>query len=652
MRSQNVFALCGALLVIALAGGPSPAQDLSEYSFCVDAGHGGSDNGAVGPTGLTEKEINLTTSFFFRDSLAAHGATVYMPRTSDDYISLADRSALANAMAVDRCVSVHHNASGSSGANYTGVHVYLDVPVIDVHMASKIVTKLDSVLNIGVVSTNCGTRGVHADNFHMVREPNMPCCLAEISFISNPAEEARLRDSAYLNTHATAMFIGLAEHMASSPEPPPPTLAVPEMHSVLGDSTGTQAIVTWFRHPVATVLGYRLYQSLDNVNWGSPIIMEDSLARADTAVTIGGLESDQIYYFKLVAVDTTYLAPESDFSNVYCLCTSDTRPTVLIVDGFDRRSSWQSPGHPFAAWNARSLDKLDISFETCANEVAGVELNLADYNALVWILGDEGTADETFDIREQGMVKSYLENGGQLFVTGSEIGYDLARGTTGDQSFYNNYLKASYVGDDANDYTVTGLAGTIFEGLSFSYGQTYEEDYPDYINASGGSTVCLDYSGTMHAAVQYQGVFGSGTVEGKLVNIAFPWETIGSESARDQIMSRVMNFFGHYTDAPEELTDGSVTPGYFQLWQNYPNPFNPVTTIRYYIPPVGVVDLAIYNVMGQRVRTLTNEPQTPGEHIAVWDGRDDHSAPAASGVYFCRLHAGPYTATRKLSLVR
>ncbi|MFC1682581.1 N-acetylmuramoyl-L-alanine amidase [Candidatus Zixiibacteriota bacterium] len=652
MQSKRLLAPLGALLVVILFGGPAPAQDLTEYSFCVDPGHGGEDPGAIGPTGLTEKEVNLTTSLDFRDSLVVHGATVYITREEDVYLSLSARTNLANAMAVDRCLSIHHNASPTSSANYTGVHIYLDTPEIDKHMASKIVTRLDQVLNIGVVSTNCGTRGVRANNFHMVRETNMPSSLSEISFISNPAEELRLRDSTYLNTNATAHFIGLAEHMETSPDPPPPTLEIPELISVLNDSTGTQAVISWWRHPVETMLGYRLYRSMDGINWGAPILYEDALTPDDTTVTIDSLETDQVYYFRMIALDTTYDAHESDFSNMYCLKTTASRPPVLIVDGFDRRSSWLTPGHPFASLNGYALDKLDILFETCSNDAAGQEVDLINYDALIWILGDEGTTDETFDIREQDIVKTYLENGGKLFVTGSEIGYDLDRGTSGDKAFYNDYLKASYVGDDSGDYTVTGLAGTIFESLSFSYGQTYQEDYPDYINASGGSIICLDYTASRHAGVQYQGTFGSGTAEGKVVNIAFPWETIGSEGARDEIMSRVMNFFGYQTGVAQELTDGPSVPGEFRLLQNYPNPFNPSTEISYRIPETAQVNISIFNVRGQRVRTLLREKQPAGFYTLRWDGRDEGGHMVASGIYFCQLQAGSQRATMRMSMIR
>jgi hypothetical protein len=328
---------------------------------------------------------------------------------------------------------------------------------------------------------------------------------------------------------------------------------------------------------------------------------------------------------------------------------------VLIVDGFDRRSSWQTPGHPFAGWNGHALNKLDITVETCSNEAAGQILDLADYPNVIWTLGDEGTADETFDPREQELVKAYLQGGGRLFVTGSEIGYDLDRvgsSSSSDRDFYTNYLKASYIGDDSGDYTVTGLAGTIFEGLSFSYGQTYEEDYPDYINASGGSEVCLDYSASRHAGVQYQGVFGDGPAEGKLVYIGFPWETIGSESARDQIMSRVMGFFGYPTVVEGTFAEAPAVPGEFRLHQNFPNPFNPSTTICYRIPQAGRVSLDILNVRGQTVKHLIEEAQPAGLHNVVWDGRDDAGHPVASGIYFSRLQAGRRIDIRKMALVR
>ena len=75
----------------------------------------------------------------------------------------------------------------------------------------------------------------------------------------------------------------------------------------------------------------------------------------------------------------------------------------------------------------------------------------------------------------------------------------------------------------------------------------------------------------------------------------------------------------------------------FNLLQNYPNPFNPNTSIRYEIPKSGNVEISIFNVNGQLVRTVEKGFQTTGTHTAVWDGRSNPGQTAASGVYFCRV---------------
>ena len=90
----------------------------------------------------------------------------------------------------------------------------------------------------------------------------------------------------------------------------------------------------------------------------------------------------------------------------------------------------------------------------------------------------------------------------------------------------------------------------------------------------------------------------------------------------------------------------------FSLSQNYPNPFNPETTIRYAVPAETQITVAIYNTMGQRVRTLVQREQAAGYHRVVWDGRDDTGHAVASGLYLCRMEVGEYSAVRKLMLMR
>ena len=89
-----------------------------------------------------------------------------------------------------------------------------------------------------------------------------------------------------------------------------------------------------------------------------------------------------------------------------------------------------------------------------------------------------------------------------------------------------------------------------------------------------------------------------------------------------------------------------------QLQPNYPNPFNAETVIRYEVPAPGPVELAVYNVLGQRITVLVTEERLAGMHRVLWGGRDASGRPAASGVYLCRLSAGGLVAVRRMLLLR
>ena len=89
-------------------------------------------------------------------------------------------------------------------------------------------------------------------------------------------------------------------------------------------------------------------------------------------------------------------------------------------------------------------------------------------------------------------------------------------------------------------------------------------------------------------------------------------------------------------------------PEALALAQNYPNPFNPTTTISFELPKAQSVELRIYNLSGQVVRTLANGTHSAGVHQVVWDGRDDQGRPVTSGLYYYMLQAADKVITRKL----
>lgn len=93
-------------------------------------------------------------------------------------------------------------------------------------------------------------------------------------------------------------------------------------------------------------------------------------------------------------------------------------------------------------------------------------------------------------------------------------------------------------------------------------------------------------------------------------------------------------------------------PRSFTLEQNYPNPFNPETIFRYHLPQSGHVEIAIFNLLGQRVRVLVDELKWAGSHEVRWDGTDEFGHQVASSVYFCRLKSGEFVQIKKMVLMR
>lgn len=90
----------------------------------------------------------------------------------------------------------------------------------------------------------------------------------------------------------------------------------------------------------------------------------------------------------------------------------------------------------------------------------------------------------------------------------------------------------------------------------------------------------------------------------------------------------------------------------FRLFQNYPNPFNPSTNIRYSIPKSEFVTIGVYNILGQKIRTLLSRKQFAGEHHVLWDGRDDDGQRVASGIYIYQLKAGEYFDVKKMIFLK
>jgi hypothetical protein len=108
---------------------------------------------------------------------------------------------------------------------------------------------------------------------------------------------------------------------------------------------------------------------------------------------------------------------------------------------------------------------------------------------------------------------------------------------------------------------------------------------------------------------------------------------------------------GCYEWFPTNVID-AISPTSRLALSAYPNPFNPTTTISFYLPIDGHVNLSVFNIMGQHIATLINEPRLQGVHKTAWNGTDKDGRAVSSGVYFYRLKVGNEAVTRKMLLLK
>lgn len=407
---------------------------------------------------------------------------------------------------------------------------------------------------------------------------------------------------------------------------------------------------------VSNALGYIVYYGTDAVSY------PDSVVSAANRITITGLEDLTACFFQIKSYND--VGSSSVNTKCYAAVPSSNSQKVLIVNGFDRSTNTR---HDYVKEYIQPLISAGYGFSYVLNEsVYDGKIALIDYEVVIWILGDESTADDTFNPIEQDSVESFLKNGGKLFVSGSEIGWDLEGKTDhpsqADKDFYHNYLKADYIYDapgntQSSTYSAAAISGEIFDSIAdfnFDNGShgSYNVDWPDAINGINGGVNVLQYknvsTGTI-AAVRYDGLFPGGTTEGKLIYLAIPFEAVYAEPSRIEIMGKAFDYF----DRPSRVTAyNSIVVHNYELCQNYPNPFNPVTTIAFVLPHAGHIRLDIYNLRGELVRTLADDFYSAGCWYRSWDSKNDRGHPVPSGVYIYRLTSDSRTLSRNMLLLK
>jgi hypothetical protein len=138
----------------------------------------------------------------------------------------------------------------------------------------------------------------------------------------------------------------------------------------------------------------------------------------------------------------------------------------------------------------------------------------------------------------------------------------------------------------------------------------------------------------------------------QVIFFCFPLYFIQEDQATQLLHQALADFGFSPTDVSDQEEGQENIPTSFSLKQNYPNPFNPQTIIEYVLPKDCELEIAIYNILGRKVRTLVKEFQKSGQHRVEWDGKDEEGKEVSSGIYFYRIKTPEFSQAKKMVLLR
>ncbi|HZG59659.1 MAG TPA: SH3 domain-containing protein [Anoxybacillus sp.] len=182
-------------------------RGLKGKKIIVDAGHGGHDTGAIGPTGLREKDVTLDTALLLKAELEKAGAIVKLTRSTDVFLELAERTMISNGSDFDAFVSIHadsYSSTSKGSTTYFNTSVNFNGPKSK-QMAQYVQKHL--VAQLGTYN-----RGYREQEFYVNRKNELPSILVELAFVSNPKEEGLLKTKAFRQKAAVGIRKGLEEY--------------------------------------------------------------------------------------------------------------------------------------------------------------------------------------------------------------------------------------------------------------------------------------------------------------------------------------------------------------------------------------------------------------------------------------------------------
>ena len=404
--------------------------------------------------------------------------------------------------------------------------------------------------------------------------------------------------------------------------------------------------------------------------------------------------NDELYYF-VTAVDT--LGQESELSDpIHVLIRGPVTKDLLIYLPNSGKSSNVQDIDSVMAFYDRALDGLDLDFEYFfVNDSAGFS-GCEDYVCMGWttmapyrnIIFDDNYREASLYYNVYGtftdVLTDYINIGGNLIYFGNLLRnytglyidtqmityqagmfeYDILHIDSLDMaglSLYTNGLIS-----DAD--TIGGLIRAIPANDSFPVLDVDTNFYwwestlfPGFIwpVPTPPMTGCLYLRPPAQPIYTYHSLYPETSF--------FEGMPCGARycSGNGDVYTFTMHPFYFHTDGIRALfdiilrqdpvsvdADEPLLPDEYKLYQNYPNPFNPITEIKFHLPRASDVNLDIYNILGRKVKTLLSGRFEPGFRQVTWDGTDYSGRNVASGIYFYRIEANDFVASRKMLLLK
>jgi hypothetical protein len=426
--------------------------------------------------------------------------------------------------------------------------------------------------------TDRGIRSAWFGELNPSHNDEMPSALVEVAFHDTESDCLKLQDPQFRQLVARSFYQAIVKYFAWKDGIDP--VFLPESPTgIMIETTGPgTARLSWQASPVDEMdLGghaadnYRIYRSLDGRAFDSGIDVGNVLVHE-----LVGLSPDTTYFFRISA---TNAGGESFTSPVVAIRQSEFgQKGVLIVGAFDRLDRHAQIPEDLSPWDLGIVNRMVLSrmnrFDYMIEHAAPFEAQmmpfdsawhdadlpldlLLTYSLVDWWCGEDSTEHESLSDSEQALLADFVDQGGRILLSGSEIGWDLVeKGSASDQASFGTLFQAQYLADDAESYAVvlpSGLALSIDDGTM----GTYDVDYPDVIGPIGQATTIGHYNGdpALPAGTAYRLANGAGAVL-----LGFPLEAVYPAGARNELLGELLDLLEVLPPVPPVTVEEPLEP--------------------------------------------------------------------------------------------